>query len=193
MQKIIAILLSLLPVFLLSSCSGRSGMATPQAKNCSGAGAADVVASITRLDVSDAEIPVIDYVCPNASANVKYDPVHGVIAFDGDVVTLRFRLGPSLLHTHWKAKSDDSVRMIPISDASNIPLPDRHDWCGTPKHITVSKNEMSFPLCPDDGRRHMYEYELHMDQTGTDQYGNAVTVDVAIDPQIVHHPTSDSG
>jgi hypothetical protein len=194
-MKIGVVLSLLLPITLASSCGHGSTMPGPTAKDCQGVGASDVVLLIKRFDVPNAEIPVVYDYCPNSALHLKFDPVHGTASFDGDDVTLRFRLDSSLVVTQWNANDKtDSVRMRRYFDDNNIPKPDRTDWCGSTKPpIQVVNREMYFHLCTDDGTQHKYEYELHLNQTATDANGQSATIDVAIDPQIIHHPTVLSG
>jgi hypothetical protein len=191
MRKIIVTLL--LPIIMAPSCGHDTSTPAPSA--CQGIGASDVVLLIKRFDVADAEIPVIYYACPNPALHITFDPNQGKVSFDGGAATLRFRLDSSLKRTQWKSKIEDSARMTEFFDQTHIPQPNRGDWCSTgPTNISVANRELSFPLCPDEKKKqHMYFYELHLDQTETDSDGNAATIDIAIDPQIIHRPSSVPG
>jgi hypothetical protein len=104
-------------------------------------------------------------------------------------VAISFEL-KGLKHTTWhntNGTGNDSVWMARYS-GSSPPLPGPHDWaCWKKKSVAINKTNtvISFVMCHAlTPWRHQYQYALHMQQVGNEQF----PVDIGIDPRIVDHP-----
>jgi len=154
---------------------------------------------LNRGSDSDAEIPKFAGVClPGALPEnfLRYTPPSSSNSA-GDIefyskgyssVTLSFGL-MGLKHTTWRRTNgtgNDSVWMARYTAGSPV-VPGPHDWGCAGKNVSINSANtlISFVMCHAVGSvDNTYEYALHMQQIGKEQFA----VDIGIDPRIIDHP-----
>jgi hypothetical protein len=154
---------------------------------------------LNRGSDKDAEIPKFAGACLDSSLPHNFlgytppsnsDPSGNIDLYSKGYssITISFEL-KGLRHTTWhrtNGTGNGSVWMVGPT-GSSPPSPGPHDWPCPGKNVVINGTNtlISFIMCHATGSApNQYEYALHMQQVGNEQF----PIDIGIDPRIVDHP-----